>query len=588
MATMIPSEAYGATTPPGEIEVFTALRDDPETEGWVVLHSLDIVNHRDQISGEIDFVVLIPSKGVLCVEVKSHSFIDLREGRWFYGRSDRTGSVRSPFRQVSTAMYALQEKVNSRLPGLNSVPFATCVIFTNCEFNQSSEEWHDWEILDARKLGVRKLDTHISKLLTNVMERWRDLFASKRSAAWFNPAASEPTGEQVKVLTNFLRPSFEIYESPRSQASRRKDELKRFTDAQFRAIDAMSGNKRVVFEGPAGTGKTLLAIEAARRAASGERKVLLLCFNNLLGSWLEKETEPLKPWVQTGTIHKHMLDVVGGVSQITSSEPGFWTNDLPTRAIDALLERNDSDCFDELIIDEAQDILRSGYLDFLELRLKGGLTNGKWRLFGDFEKQAIYGAASITLEDALKSRLSQAPIFSLRENCRNRPRVAEMVHLLGSLKPGYSQILRPDDGYEPKILYYKNQDQEQEMLIAELANLYREGFSANDIVILSPRAPANSTAAQVGISPWKERLRPISTANESQIPYTSIQAFKGLEAGAVIVTDIESVSSASDLFYIAVTRALHRLVLLISGAAKTDVLNTLLGITEGEREERGR
>src|SRR5690606_39033237 len=101
MARMIPSEVYGPSTPPGEITVFEALRDDPETKDWVVLHSLDIVHHRSQISGEIDFVVIIPKKGVLVVEVKSHSFIDRRDGLWFFEREDRTNSPRNPFKQVS-------------------------------------------------------------------------------------------------------------------------------------------------------------------------------------------------------------------------------------------------------------------------------------------------------------------------------------------------------------------------------------------------------------------------------------------------------------------------------------------------------
>lgn len=574
MARMIPSEVYRPSTPPGEIKVFEALRDDPETKDWVVLHSLDIVHHRSQISGEIDFVVIIPKKGVLVIEVKSHSFIDRRDGLWFFGRGDRSGSPRGPFKQVSNAMHSLQDSVLKRMPGLKAVPFATCVIFTDCEFKQTSTEWHDWEIIDSAKLS-----RPIGGLLFGVMENWRAKFASAPSGRWFSRDAEDPTPEQVDVLTDFLRPSFELYESPKSQAARRADELKRYTESQYGAIDAMSFNKRVIFQGPAGTGKTMLAIEAARRAAANGRRVLFLCFNNLLGEWLRKETEPLAPLVETTTLHKYLLRVAAIQDGANYSSSKFWSEELPTKALEALIEKGrDENAYDEIVIDEAQDILRPNYIDILDLTLKDGLEKGRWRIFGDFEKQAIYKSdASLTLEEVIETRLPRAMVFSLRDNCRNRPRVAEMVHLLGGLKPRYSHILRPDDGQQPRIKYYSNLSQQLEHLTAELADLYREGFDPGEIVILSPKAPSECAAGKVAASPWRERLRPITGASEKQIRYSSIHAFKGLEAGAIIVTDLENIIDASDLFYIAVTRTLHRLVLLISDQAKQDVIITLLG-----------
>jgi phosphate starvation-inducible protein PhoH len=45
---------------------------------------------------------------------------------------------------------------------------------------------------------------------------------------------------------------------------RREAELKQYIDEQYMALDAMETNSCVVFAGPAGTGKTLLAVEAAK------------------------------------------------------------------------------------------------------------------------------------------------------------------------------------------------------------------------------------------------------------------------------------------------------------------------------------
>lgn len=570
---MIPSQIYGQTAPPGEVDLFNYLHDDQSTRDWVVLHSLDIVNHRTQTSGEVDFVVIIPQKGVLFIEVKSHTYIDRRDGRWFFGTKDNKGEVRGPFKQAANAMQSVRKRVNEKMPALKSTPFGHGVVFTNCEFNKSSEEWHDWQIIDARKFGKEP----ISKLFGQMMDKWRDHYASVPTSGWFDPFDNEPSLEKVEALKNYLRPNFEIYESPKSQATRRVEELKRYTAEQFKAIDRMDENARLITVGPAGTGKTLLAIEAARRAAAQNKRVLFLCFNKHLGRWLEKETEPLTPLVTTSTLHKYLRKVAEQENTKPPEDSKYWLEDLPLLASENLLKKDsETFIFDELIIDEAQDIFRTGYMDFLDLSLQDGIAGGGWRFFGDFEKQAIYNNGDMIPLEALSPRFGYAPICRLRDNCRNKPRIAEMVHLLGGLNPGYSQILRPDDNQDPKFHYYKNDKEQQELLISSLAELYRDGFNASDIVILSPRKSSDSVATQIKISPWKERLRPFSIAGDKQVGYSSIHAFKGLEAGAVVVTDIESISDASDLFYIAITRALHKLYLLISDDAKPEVLQTLM------------
>src|SRR5262249_53967516 len=141
---------------------------------------------------------------------------------------------------------------------------------------------------------------------------------------------------------------------------------------------------RVAFEGPAGTGKTMLAIETARRGGAAGRRVLLLCFNRLLGKWLEEEAAALKPEVTARTLHSHMLEAAGERPSSAGNDSYFWETTLPRLALNRLVEGiGDGYLFDELVVDEAQDVLRDDYLDFLDLSLKGGLTSGRWRLFGD-------------------------------------------------------------------------------------------------------------------------------------------------------------------------------------------------------------
>jgi hypothetical protein len=52
MSRMIPSQLSPEIISNAERKVFAWFRDAPETEGWVVLHSLGIANHRSLIYGE--------------------------------------------------------------------------------------------------------------------------------------------------------------------------------------------------------------------------------------------------------------------------------------------------------------------------------------------------------------------------------------------------------------------------------------------------------------------------------------------------------------------------------------------------------
>ncbi|MBK7063412.1 MAG: ATP-binding protein [Rubrivivax sp.] len=110
--------------------------------------------------------------------------------------------------------------------------------------------------------------------------------------AWYG-SQSRPTLRQLEAVLRLLRPDFEYTASARNDVELAEAAIRRFTDEQFEAIDHLEDNRRVLFKGPAGTGKTFLAIEAARRAVRAGRTVALLCFNSLLASWLKHEAESI-------------------------------------------------------------------------------------------------------------------------------------------------------------------------------------------------------------------------------------------------------------------------------------------------------
>lgn len=572
MARMIPSAIDPQTPSPGEREIFESLRTDPGTDGWTVLHSFFLPNHVRQIDGELDFVVMIPGKGVLCLEVKAVRSLTLKDGLWFYGQNTK-GDARGPFRQASQGMHSLRERLRTRVPSTGKTPFWSGVVLPYVSVEIVPEEWHAWQLIDAKKFSASPFSVQCEHMIDSA----RNFLGSTPSAAWFDADAPVPTKQECEQMAHVLRPDFELFQSPKARRSEVAAEIKRYTEEQFDAIDAMDSNPRVVFQGPAGTGKTLLAIEAARRAVEEGQRVLLLCFNRLLGTWLQSEAGGDSEYQSVSTTHAYMLSVADAeVPQ--DADASFWEHELPQRAAEALLDGGSEGGYDLLIVDEAQDLLSDAYLDVFDLALAGGLRDGRWRFFGDFERQAIYGKGQQSPGEILLQRRTMAAQFRLGVNCRNTPRIATAVRLLSKLDDDYARILRPDNGIEPDLRFYSSSSQAPDALIEVLDELRSVGFRGEDVVVLSPLG-SRSSAERVSSQPWRDRLKPLTAGVSKHTHFGTIHSFKGLEAPAIVVTDVEDILSqnAESLFYVALTRAFERLVILMDESVKADVATVLKG-----------
>lgn len=575
MARMIPpvTSSYRYD---GEREIALRVQNDPLAEDWSVLHSLDIADHRSQVAGECDFVIIIPGRGVLCVEVKGCRSLKVEGGLWYYGTKPQ-GDKRGPFKQASENMHSIRQYLLRKRPDLSKVVFWSAVIFPYITFSKSSPEWHSWQVIDARSYIARP----VSQLFLNVFDQARKLLSESPTAKWFALNSDEPDDVQCAIIADVLRPAFEFYESPAARRRQLDENLKQYTGEQFIALDAMQANPRVVFNGPAGTGKTLLAIESARRAVQQKKNVLFLCYNKFIALWIKTQFgAPDFQYLTVRTLHSHMLSSCR-TKPPAADDSRFWTDILPNLAIESLLLDTERECeqYEVMIVDEAQDILRPEYLDFLDLCLTGGIAAGTWRMFGDFVYQQIYSAATIQLEEFLQERCVNIPVYSLGVNCRNTPRVAAYAPLLGGLSPDYRRILREDDNIKPELIFFKDKRQQAE----ELSNLLtrfreKEKFKGTEIIILSPSS--SNCCAGILPPPWRDRVKPFSHETKGgHIRYCTIHSFKGLEAPVVIVTDLKKImdTESRNLLYIAVTRSLSRLVLLIHDSVRTD-LRKLLGV----------
>jgi hypothetical protein len=545
------------SAPPGEKALYAALAASADTEDWTVLHSVGIAEHVRQVEGEADFTVVAPGAGILVIEVKSHlSVRRTADGLWHLG--SRPPSSRSPFQQAGEAMHSLHDYLTSRNIDLRLVPVCYAVWFTSARARAAlpqSPEWHDWQVLDSEDLRAGA-----AAAVRRTLRAGADHLRGKTGR--FSAGGAGLTAESAGRIASALRPRFEVAMVAADRRRDREEQLIAFIDEQYAALDAMQDNRAVLFTGPAGSGKTLLAMEAARREAAQGRTGRLLCFNRLLSHKIAAGMGQV-PGLAVGTLHGELLRVAG-ISAPADADPGFWSERLPELAADALLGSTVPATDDFLVIDEVQDIARTPYLDVLDLVVKGGFSGGRVLLFGDFERQALYGAPDG--RDLIRKRIAGLTMHRLTVNCRNLPRIGHIVESFAKLEPGFRRFRRLDDGVNPSFEPFRSGEDQSPALVRAINALRGEDYKLNEITVLSPLA--SGSTAQSTADPWlRQVLRPAtgSGPRRGQVQYSTIHAFKGLEAPAVIVTDLDDrlVPDLEPLLYVGLTRAMDRLVALI-------------------------
>jgi hypothetical protein len=570
VARMIPP-LISADAPRGERQLFAKLRDDPGTVDWLVLHSFDIRRHVVRAEGEADMVIVVPGQGVLCVEVKGCGVV--REGGlWTYLYDPPKTSTVGPFRQASQAGHSIRNHLANKDPSLGSLLFHSAVLFTEVDFAERSLEWEPWQIIGRSDFLRQPISTTVTRVLDAAHSQCR---ARKPVPGWYG-SQSRPTLRQLDSILGLLRPDFEYVASSRNNVELAEAAVRKFTEEQYEALDHLEDNRRVVFKGPAGTGKTFLAIEAARRAVCDGRSVALLCFNSLLAAWLKRETVSIAQDARARSLHFYVGSLSGLMRSVTkidvpvTPDSGFWEVELPTRAVDALLaDGRDVPTFDLLLVDEAQDLLSDAYLDVMELLLHGGLASGSWAMFGDFERQAIYAdkAGAFGLERLGSRTADSVSTYRLRVNCRNATRIAEAVTITSGLSPGYSRVLNMSDSADVEPLFYRSASHQGQLLLATIAGLLKV-FAPEEIAVLSMRADSSSCVSRLERehAGWHFASYREEAGSGASIRYSSVHAFKGLEAPAVVLTDIEGIvdEQAKALLYVGMSRARVRLHVLMN------------------------
>lgn len=505
-----------------------------------VLHSLGLPKHQSKIYGEIDFVVVC-DRGVACLEIKGGR-VECRDGKWFF--KDRYGVEREkpegPFAQVTGNMFSLRDVLKKKFQNnkhTKNLLTACGVVFPDIEFKSVSQEIISEVVYDNRT-------EDITGYMNRVFDYWEE--RQHRQPSRLSPG-------DIRDIVQFLRGDFVFIPTLSDRLNSVEKRLVRLTSEQAQLMQALSLNKHLLIEGNAGTGKTLLAVDFAKKKAASRKKVLFLTYNKNLANNVIRQVDTIEN-LKVINIHALFGEYVAvDVKKMQENPNVYFSEILPEIFYEYLSELSDEELekikYDLIIMDEGQDILKPLYLYSLDTLLRGGFANGDWAVFYD-EKQNIYNPDYNDGMEILRGY--NCTEFKLFVNCRNTVQIGTYSSKISGIDLG--EFIR-ENGEEVQNISYEDDDDFKKKITGILKNLRKEKVDIRDIVFLAPKKYKNSKVAQAGIE-VNEIGDNFDSSKELPV-YATIQGFKGLDSKIVILTDVEYIrkENLSSFLYIAGTRA---------------------------------
>ena len=542
-------DLIGDTKSNAEKSVFNWLKNDPKTNGWIVLHSYPLFKHETLIIGEADFVVLAPNLGIFVLEIKG-GLVERKDGVWYFTGKNGTseGKKRGPFEQgeegIQSIMKTIKDKFGSSSPN-GKLHFGYGCVFPDMVFDYTSPEFDQNIIFDQRN------GTKIGDFIIQLSRFWQKKYEEKYGPF---PKSRLPEKKQILEIRDFLRPNFEDLAPLKRIFDDVDRQIERLTEEQYDVLDGLADNKRALVLGSAGTGKTLLAIQSViKQIERGNKRIGFFCFNKYLGEYLKERIEPILPKNGSfvGTMHSYLCSFLArkGLININnlSSDFEFFAHTLPNMFVENYNSDFNFECFDLIIVDEAQDLVSDEYLLVFDCILRDEFNKGQWLFFADFENQDINSKIHYTEEEA-RERIGNPALYRLSINCRNTRQICNEIKNVANVT--YKTIITQIDGSPVDYVEYTDESDGASKFDALLENLKGSKIKAENIIVLSPKKKENSF---VKLSKYKLVDYPNSKGDKG-IAYSTIQSFKGLESRIVILVDIETYA-AEKLLYVGFSRA---------------------------------
>lgn len=548
---MIYPSSIKQEAPNSEKQLFKAL-SRLNSNDFTVFYNQEFVgeyNSKERMQYEIDFIIVDHRydtlESILVLEVKGGNLqYDAYNDKW--SQNEREMPM-SPITQVTTAMYSFLNRFKNIL---NDVNVSWGLAFPDVEIDYDTD-------LPTNLNRIKIFDCND---IDNIEERLIEYFDQTKLE--INRSGADLKNfsllkERLLVNCDFVKP---LHRSIKEN----NEVFIKLTKLQSLVVRALEANQNVIIQGPAGSGKTLIAYEKALQYKEQGKRVLYLTFNKEIATHLRDK-------YRSNNIALNDLDSQGEL-EITNfhfwckriaernesfakqkSEDEYFNTYIPNKALEVIKADTSYPIYDVVIIDEGQDF-RENWLDLVNKVLK---QEGKFLLFMD-ENQDIF--------NAFKGVPNRRNIVKtqLEENCRNTRNIIEFLKGLLSIDISYFEDSPEGEKVEVKA---SSSNQEQiEYLDALITKLVtKDKVMPKDILILVnniDKVNALKDVKTVGGITLKSSYDRTFGRDQESIFYSYINTFKGLESEVVIILDSQNIDGAKS-FYTQASRAKNKLFISV-------------------------
>ena len=542
MAKMFPPvrEILGDDVPLAERLVYESLEHLPNE--YIIFHSVQWTKqhkNRNFTWKENDFVIFHPKHGIIVMEIKG-GLIKCQDGVMYQqnkksGEWNRIKEGSDPYTQAKNGMFYYRELFESRIRNMTErLPFMIAVWFPGAKIGSETKLPSNYKEIEYAILDSDNLDAVSKKPLDKVM---KGIYQHYGAHNYVDLSEAEE-----KMIIDTIAPDFHLIPSPSIIKVDLDRQFIRLSNEQNGLLDYIEEQGLATIQGAAGTGKTVVALEAAKRFADQGRKVLFLCYNSFLYDHLRNDCAHEN--VYYCNIHtlaarytiENILVEKNRIAAIESINPEQFE-------------------YDDIIIDEAQDLEDA---EIMHLKMIVELKEGHFFAFYD-KNQIVLKRETPKWIDKSECKLV------LTRNCRNTYEIACTAYNV--IDTEVKQKLNTITGVKPSICFATS-DSEALDRLEKLISFYmneENGYNENEITILS------LTSEQKSFLREQKRIGKYLLTRErdgKHIFITTAKKFKGLEGKVIIIIDIDRNSFNDDQqkrnFYVACSRATHRLSLFIN------------------------
>jgi hypothetical protein len=481
---------------------------------------------------EVDFVVAIEGAGIVCVEVKGGEVWHDGEA-WWQKRGGREHAI-EPVRQAREACYALRDFIEKDPRWTQGrLRWDHVIVLPHTELADDFElpDCPRWKVIDRNDLS-------------HLVDRLREVLVRQEID---RPLLNQQGIKQIATaLSGRGLPQRDVV----ARALANGDAADALTEHQAVILDAIRLLNRVEVRGGAGSGKTFLAMEQARRLAQRGQRVALVCYSHGLASYLERIASEWPRRQRPAYVGEfHALGVRWGApegpdeSLRTEETVQFWEHDLPLQMADFAAQLEPGHRFDSVVVDEAQDFA-DAWWDPLLAALKDPVDGGIY-VFSD-EGQRVFnrhGSPPVPL----------VPLI-LNHNLRNTRQIAN------AFQPLVDNPMKFLGGEGPAVKFVAcRRDDAMSVGDDQINLLLDEGWRSEDVALLTTgsRHPEQTERQKDGHKAYWDTFW-----DTDQVFFGHVLGFKGLERRAVVlvVNEESAFERSRERLYVGLSRARDQLV----------------------------